>query len=100
MPNRKRVTIEDMYMDARIPHEVYKKTFVASLIMVPVNRTAPVPAIGACWRTWQNFSPGHIAISEERAAEVGEAVRQLQSRELTSDAESEVSPMRLACSTA
>ncbi|NTX04778.1 GAF domain-containing sensor histidine kinase [Myxococcus sp. CA051A] len=47
--NREPVVIEDIYADDRIPHDVYRATFVKSLVMVPVRRADPVGAIGAYW---------------------------------------------------
>ena len=49
MLNRKSAVIEDIYADPRVPTDAYRKTFVKSLAMVPVNREAPVAAIGAYW---------------------------------------------------
>jgi two-component system CheB/CheR fusion protein len=43
------VVIPDVYADPRIPHEVYKTTFVKSLAMVPVRAPEPIAAIGAYW---------------------------------------------------
>jgi signal transduction histidine kinase len=43
------VTIEDIYIDPRIPADAYRPTFVKSLAMVPIRRGAPVGAIGNYW---------------------------------------------------
>ena len=43
------VAIEDIYSDARIPSEVYRPTFVRSLVMVPLRPAEPVGAIGTYW---------------------------------------------------
>lgn len=46
--------IPDIYADDRIPHDLYRPTFVVSLAMVPVGRPTPVAAIGAYWaRRWE-----------------------------------------------
>jgi GAF domain-containing protein len=78
MLNGKTAAIEDVFKDPRIPHEIYRQTFVQSLIMVPVNRTNPVAAIGAYWRDRQKFSVEFVALAEELAAEVGDAMGQTQ----------------------
>ncbi len=44
------VAIEDIYADQRIPHAAYRPTFIKSLTMVPINREAPVGAIGCYWQ--------------------------------------------------
>ena len=59
MLNRQPAVIEDIYQDARIPHEAYRPTFVKSLVMMPIRTLAPVGAIGVYW------SRQHRATSEE-----------------------------------
>ncbi len=49
MMHREAVTIEDIYADARIPHDAYRPTFVKSLAMVPIRVADPLGAIGAYW---------------------------------------------------
>jgi signal transduction histidine kinase len=51
MLNRQPVIIEDIYADARIPHDAYRPTFVKSLVMMPIRTVEPVGAIGAYWAT-------------------------------------------------
>ena len=53
------VAIEDVYADARIDAEMYRPTFVHSLLMVPIGRTQAVGAIGAYW------AHGHRATDDE-----------------------------------
>ncbi|HEY9045091.1 MAG TPA: ATP-binding protein [Ohtaekwangia sp.] len=47
--NKKAVTIEDIYVDDRIPHDAYRPTFVKSLAMVPIRTIEPIGAIGNYW---------------------------------------------------
>ena len=49
MINKLPTVIKDIYQDSRIPQDVYAKTFVKSLAMVPVRRMDPLGAIGAYW---------------------------------------------------
>jgi GAF domain-containing protein len=49
MLNARTAVIPDIYADDRIPHELYRPTFVVSLAMVPVGLRVPVGAIGAYW---------------------------------------------------
>jgi signal transduction histidine kinase len=49
MLNRRAAVIEDIYADARIPHDAYRPTFVKSLVMTPIRTAAPIGAIGAYW---------------------------------------------------
>lgn len=59
MLNRQAVIIEDIYADARIPHDAYRPTFVKSLVMMPIRTVEPIGAIGAYWAT------RHKATAEE-----------------------------------
>ncbi|MBN2046515.1 MAG: PAS domain S-box protein [Anaerolineaceae bacterium] len=50
MKNHKPAVIEDIYQDSRIPIDSYRKTFVKSLVMVPIRANDPIGAIGNYWR--------------------------------------------------
>ncbi len=56
MAERRPVAIEDVFADDRIPHDLYRPTFVRSMAMVPVRPEDPVAAIGAYWA--QPHRPG------------------------------------------
>ena len=49
MLNKMPAVIPDIYFDIRIPTDAYRATFVKSLAMVPVRRSAPIAAIGNYW---------------------------------------------------
>lgn len=49
MLNRTPAVIPDIYVDARIPVEAYRPTFVKSLAMVPIRTLDPIGAIGNYW---------------------------------------------------
>ncbi|MEX1196463.1 MAG: GAF domain-containing protein [Pseudohongiellaceae bacterium] len=49
MEHRQSAVIEDIYSDERIPADVYRPTFVRSLVMVPVRTVEPIAAIGTYW---------------------------------------------------
>ncbi|MBK1839170.1 GAF domain-containing sensor histidine kinase [Azospirillum sp. YIM B02556] len=55
MINRKTAVIPDIALDDRIPHDLYRATFVRALAMAPVRVDDPVAAIGAYWS--QPYSP-------------------------------------------
>ncbi len=46
---RQQAIIPDIYADERIPHDVYRPTFVRSLVMTPVRTLRPWAAIGVYW---------------------------------------------------
>ncbi|WP_243358392.1 GAF domain-containing sensor histidine kinase [Fundidesulfovibrio terrae] len=49
MRNRHATVIEDVFADPRIPADVYRKTFVKSMAMVPIRTADPIGAIGVYW---------------------------------------------------
>lgn len=49
MHNRETVAIRDVRLDPRIPQAAYAKTFVRSLVMVPIGRPVAIAALGAYW---------------------------------------------------
>lgn len=55
MLNKQVVIIEDIYKDDRIPHDVYRPTFVNSLAMIPIRTKKPIGAIGVYWA--RNYRP-------------------------------------------
>jgi GAF domain-containing protein len=75
MMNSKTALIPDIFKDARIPHDVYRKTFVRSLVMVPVGFDTPMAAIGAYWRDKPVISSREVAAVEAIAGMVSDAVR-------------------------
>lgn len=75
MMTGKTAVIPDIFQDARIPHDVYRKTFVKSLVMAPVGWDTPVAAIGAYWRDKPVISEREVAAVDTMAAMVGEAMR-------------------------
>ena len=74
MLNSQTAVVPDIETDPRIPIEVYRPTFVRSLVMAPVGRPRPVAAIGAYWSTARTPTAGEIATLEALADVTGEAV--------------------------
>ena len=66
MMNNQTAVIPDIFQDDRIPHEVYRKTFVKSLVMA---------AIGAYWRDKPIITGREVNAVETIAAMVGDAMR-------------------------
>lgn len=67
MLNRQPVTIEDIYVDSRIPAAAYKPTFVKSLAMVPIRTIDPLGAIGNYWATEHAASPNEVWLLQSLA---------------------------------
>jgi serine/threonine protein kinase len=67
MLNRKAAVIEDIYADARIPHDAYRPTFVKSLVMVPIRTIDPIGAIGTYWATTRKPSDEEVRLLQALA---------------------------------
>ncbi len=78
MINAQTAWIDDIFVDDRIPHDVYRKTFVKSLVMTPVGRNTPVAAIGAYWSERHRITPHDIHAIEALAAAVARAMRRVE----------------------
>lgn len=67
MLNASSVVIPDIYSDPRVPVEAYRPTFVRSLAMMPIRRTAPIGAIGNYWSYHHVPSPEELSILQALA---------------------------------
>lgn len=61
MRNKQRAVIPDVYSDPRIPVDVYRPTFVKSLVLTPIRSQDPIGAIGTFWA--RNYEPTEDEIS-------------------------------------
>jgi GAF domain-containing protein len=77
MLQRESLVIPDIYADPRVLHDVYRPTFVKSMLMAPVRKADPIAAIGAYWQVECAPTSAHVQLIELLAEAV--AVR------LTSD---------------
>ena len=77
MLHREAVTIADVFLDDRIPKDLYRPTFVKSLVMVPVRREDPVAAIGAYWAVSRVPSARDVRLLEALAALASTALANL-----------------------
>jgi two-component system, cell cycle sensor histidine kinase and response regulator CckA len=74
MIHRKTAVIPNVYDDPRIPHDIYRPTFVKSLIMVPIRTADPMGAIGFYWAKERSFDPETIMILEAFARSTATAI--------------------------
>ncbi len=87
MLHREAVTIEDIYVDARIPIDAYRPTFVKSLAMVPIRTSAPIGAIGNYWATRHKPTVTEVKLLQALADSTSVAMENVQ---LISELESRV----------
>ncbi|MEU0494889.1 sensor domain-containing diguanylate cyclase [Mycobacterium sp. NPDC006124] len=78
MLHRQPVVIPDVYQDDRIPHAVYRTTFVKSLVMVPIRRLEPVGAIGAYWARERMPSENEVSLLQGLADSTSVAMAHVQ----------------------
>lgn len=78
MLNAQSTVIEDIYSDPRIPADAYRPTFVKSLAMVPIRRTAPIGAIGNYWATRHLPTEEEVAILQALADTTSVAMQNAQ----------------------
>ncbi|HWC27521.1 MAG TPA: sensor domain-containing diguanylate cyclase [Solirubrobacteraceae bacterium] len=62
MLRREPIIIEDVYADPHVPHEIYRPTFVKSLLVVPIGHRDPVGAIGVYWAEPHRATTPEIAL--------------------------------------
>jgi signal transduction histidine kinase len=67
MLNRQPAVIDDIYQDARIPHDAYRPTFVRSLVMMPIRTVAPIGAIGVYWAHTHLATPAEVELLQALA---------------------------------
>ncbi|QGP78695.1 ATP-binding protein [Sphingobium sp. CAP-1] len=67
MMNHETAVIPDIFMDARVPVDAYRTTFVRSMIMVPIGRVEPIAAVGAYWSEAGAPTDNQIALLEALA---------------------------------
>jgi len=72
--NRETAVIEDVYNDERVPQEAYRKTFVKSMIMVPMRRSDPIGAIGCYWASRYRPDSEEVGLIEALAEAAGTAL--------------------------
>jgi signal transduction histidine kinase len=74
MLHRQTVEIEDIYAHGLMARPMYELTFVRSLLIVPVDRVAPVAAVGAYWATPRQPQPREITLLEALADAIAVAL--------------------------
>ncbi|MDC0672084.1 sensor histidine kinase [Nannocystis radixulma] len=67
MQHARSLVIPDVFVDPRIPTDVYRATFVKSMAMVPIRRTSPIGAIGTYWAHHRKTSEREVALLQALA---------------------------------
>jgi signal transduction histidine kinase len=67
MQHGQQVTMQDIYVDPRVPHAAYRPTFVKSLVMTPVRTADPLAAIGIYWAHERLATAAELALLQDLA---------------------------------
>jgi signal transduction histidine kinase len=78
MLNKTFTVVPDIFLDERIPHDVYRATFVKSLAMVPVRREDPIGAIGAYWARPRTATADEVGVLQSLADAAALALHNVQ----------------------
>ncbi|HEV2774925.1 MAG TPA: sensor domain-containing diguanylate cyclase [Solirubrobacteraceae bacterium] len=68
MRHREPVVVEDVFADPRIPQDLYRPTFVKSLLVVPIGSRKPIGAIGMYWARRHRATEEQVAAAGALAA--------------------------------
>ena len=77
MVNRRPAVIEDIYADYRVPHDAYARTFVNSLVVVPIRPADPLGAIGVYWARHHRASSQELGLVRALADSTAVALEQV-----------------------
>lgn len=79
MNNNQTVVIEDVFTDPRVPHDIYRATFVKSMVMVPVRGGSdPLGAIGTYWATHRKPTDEEVRLLEALAGTTAVALENVR----------------------
>ncbi len=81
MLHRTPLVIEDVYNDPRVPANLYRSTFVKSLLIVPLRHNDPLGAIGIYWARCHRASQAEVAIVRALAASAAVALERARLRQ-------------------
>lgn len=74
MIHKETVTVPDIYLDKRIPHDAYRLTFVHSLALAPMGQPKPIGALGIYWSDRHTASAQELALLQAMANLTAEAL--------------------------
>ena len=78
MQHHKPAVIPDIYKDDRVPHDLYKPTFVHDMAMVPIRTSNPLGAIGCYWSSPHEVSPFQLRLLQILANMTAVAMENIQ----------------------
>lgn len=78
MLHKQTVVIPDIALDDRVPQDLYRQTFVRSMMMAPVRSDDPIGAIGAYWAEVYDPSPEEIDTLETLARAAATAMENVR----------------------
>jgi hypothetical protein len=67
MIERRPIYVPDIYSDARVPHDLYRPTFVVGMAMFPLGIGEPLAALGVYWAKDNPAEPDALALLDTLA---------------------------------
>jgi len=92
LSHNRTAVIPDTHLDPRVPQELYRPTFVRSLISVPVRTNEMLGVIASYWAQPRRFSAEEVSFIEAMGRAASVAIAATQLRETLRDAEHRLSP--------
>jgi response regulator RpfG family c-di-GMP phosphodiesterase len=89
MLHKQPVAIEDINLDPRVPHDVYRPTFVKSLAIVPIRQLNPLGAIGNYWAAPHQPTDQELQLLQALADSTAVALENIRAYETLEEARSE-----------
>lgn len=78
MYERRPAVVPDIAVDERIPYDVYRPTFVRSLVALPIRTEDPVGAIGVYWATERVPTDDEVAALQALATATAVSIERLR----------------------
>jgi hypothetical protein len=77
MTNQQTAVVPDIRLDDRITQSVYARTFVRSLVMVPIDAPTPVSAVGVYWSRVRRATDEEVTRLTRLASEAAQALHRI-----------------------
>ena len=74
MLNGRAAMVPDITVDARLPQDAYRPTFVKSLVMAPVRAESPIGAIGIYWARFHTATDEEVELLQALASSTAVAM--------------------------
>lgn len=78
MLHKQCAVIPNVFLDDRIPHDVYRRTFVKGMVMTPIRPADPLGAIGVYWAHEYEATPTEVQLLQALADTTAVAMESIE----------------------